>query len=291
MQMAFEPSRLMSSRHQDDLTRVKLKCLDGSLLEFQVFVVTFLGFGANEARKRFVQHLTLSKNQSQWEDPCLPKGLERIESDRSLKGTGQFFNCLELLTPLLNKGQPCPDSPCFFNGVHMPLANFTFHQFLGVSEFWYTFYDVYQLGGPYNSTRMLNYSQNYCQKSWKEIQALQASGSYPSVHDTSRLELQCFKSGWLLNILHEGFGFPKQTTLSPPRSLFESVNQIHEKSVSWTLGAMLIHISESINWPKLKNIQFYYWKWGILFFFFCGFLVCLFAFRRKKEYTELPIRS
>ncbi|KAJ3053470.1 Golgi apyrase, partial [Rhizophlyctis rosea] len=50
-QIAFEPTREMAVLHDDDLTGMKLRSVDGGEMRYKVFVTTFLGFGMNEARR------------------------------------------------------------------------------------------------------------------------------------------------------------------------------------------------------------------------------------------------
>lgn len=254
----------MAKQHFNDLTQVKLWKSDGSPLSFNIFVTTFLEFGANEARRRYLQRLTKANEKTkngasdrtkEILDHCLPQGLSTLEHGVTLKGTGKFDVCVQDVSPLLNKELPCPDKPCFFNGVHIPLKDFRFHRFIGVSEFWYSVYDVFGLGGSYNASTLMAASSKYCSSDWKDIEDGHTKGQFPHVQDMSRLKSQCFKSGWLLNILYEGFGFPRES-LPPPDSrpdrqhdlpvYFESVNEINNFTVSWTLGAVLHQVATSI---------------------------------------------
>ncbi|KAI8917196.1 nucleoside phosphatase family-domain-containing protein [Powellomyces hirtus] len=290
-QIAFEPTADMALRHSDDLTKLKLRFLGGKELTYRVFVTTFLGFGVNEARRRHLEALmteykkhngdtlTLPSSPSNATDaveteagksiaipePCLPLGLQLPTSTIppiSYNGTGEFQTCLSTLLPLLNKSLPCPELPCLFNGVHAPISD-ALH-FLGVSEYWYTSSDVYGLGGAYNHSLFLSSTEKFCAQSWAEITHLHELKKWPSVHDLDRLTLQCFKSAWILNVLHEGLGVPRDHVRVPgdeddngravgvvgegasSDSVFESVNEIGTFGVSWTLGAMLLHIVATI---------------------------------------------
>ena len=280
----------MATRHKNDLTEINLRKFDGSQLSFRVFVTTFLGFGANEARRRYVQLLLdANKNASQPEsilDNCMPHGLKSTEHGATLSGTGRFDSCIQDTVPLLNKELPCPDDPCFFNGVHVPLADFKLHKFLGVSEFWYTSFDVYQLGGVYSPTTMLQASKKYCESSWDSIQSDHVSGKFPHVHDISRLQAQCFKSAWLLNILHKGFGFPKESMENPASTqpMFETINDINNFTVSWTLGAMLLQVSEDMYQDHSIRLadRHMNWQWGLAFLFFISTAIGFSLYYRRK---------
>lgn len=113
-QIAFEPTREMAAIHSDDLTNVKLRSISGQDQNYKVFVTTFLGFGVNEARRRYNES---RRNISTTEDPCVPGGLDGSRSQKS----GDLEACISGLYPLLNKALQCPDNPCLFNGVHAPI--------------------------------------------------------------------------------------------------------------------------------------------------------------------------
>lgn len=256
-QIAFEPSPYMVEQHPTDLTSVKLRTMSGAEFSVSVFVTTFLGFGANEARRRFVKDVLVpsskvvtssSSSDSVFSDPCLPLGLSLSDTSPSsplspspskltLSGSGNLEKCLTQIYPVLNKTVPCSDNPCLLNGVHAPIVDFNNHRFLGVSEYWYSAYDVFHLGGEYSYNKYVEASKQFCSTPWSDIKRGFEEGRYPSVKDMGRLEMQCFKSAWLLSFLHEGLGVPKE-----PQSLssFQSVNSIGDFSLSWTLGAILL---------------------------------------------------
>ncbi|KAI8923093.1 nucleoside phosphatase family-domain-containing protein [Entophlyctis helioformis] len=200
-------------------------------------------------------------------DPCLPTGLvynatlslpappssskAQTFASTTLQGSGSFDSCLAAITPLLNKHIPCHEKPCLFNGVHAPVADFRNHHFIGVSEFWYTAFDVYELGGSYDYQKLLDASRRYCATPWKQVVETHEKTPYPHVEDLDRLRMQCFKSAWVMSVLHDGLGIPKEqpSRSSPsvdPKPHFESVNEIDSFSVSWTLGAILMYASSTV---------------------------------------------
>ncbi|KAI7817516.1 nucleoside phosphatase GDA1/CD39, partial [Gamsiella multidivaricata] len=272
-QIAFEPSPTASEEHANDLTKVSLNTLDGQTLEYHVFVTTFLGYGSNQARRRYVKDYLLSTNkdllespkpgvQITIEDPCLPKNLQLSETHTiphvPLMGSGSFTECLKRVEMLLNKDKECTDVPCLFNGVHTPPIDFNINTFIGVSEYWYSSHDILGLGGAYDYAEFEQKSAEFCNSEWEDIKAR------PDYQGQSqdRLEMQCFKSAWLSNVLHGGFGLPrfgekgaigseeqsnevlekaeesiKNKNWRPP---FQSINAIKDIQVTWTLGAMLL---------------------------------------------------
>src|SRR6266480_3790184 len=77
-QIAFAPNATEATRHADDLKLLRLRTVDGIATEYQVFVTTWLGFGVNEARKRYVETLVTGfagPSTTEMPDPCLPMGL------------------------------------------------------------------------------------------------------------------------------------------------------------------------------------------------------------------------
>jgi Golgi nucleoside diphosphatase len=66
-----------------------------------------------------------------------------------LRGTGDFLACRSLLEPLLNITHDCLEAAyCAFNNMYQPPIDFRKDEFWGLSEFWYTFDDIFSLGTP-----------------------------------------------------------------------------------------------------------------------------------------------
>lgn len=147
-QIAFAPSADEAASHADSLSSVKLRLLSGEDMNFDVFVASWLGYGTNKARERYVglmveeweakgrsKYAAAHSNSSDQQeasipDPCLPTSLTLLEtpklplsalttsstaaelqhaaSPHTLTGTGSFDSCLRSLQPLLNKDLPCP---------------------------------------------------------------------------------------------------------------------------------------------------------------------------------------
>ncbi|ORX61332.1 hypothetical protein DM01DRAFT_1404151 [Hesseltinella vesiculosa] len=275
-QIAFEPDHHQKEEHSSDLTKIHLRTLDGVSLDYEVFVTTFLGYGSNQARRRYLEdrvktlfdHQTTEKpllddqHRLHLDDPCLPLNLDLTDTDSTsvslqLKGTGQFKTCLEATLPLLNKNAECPTEPCLFNGVHTPKIDWSIHQFVGISEYWYSSHDVLGLGGVYDFRQYEEKATQFCGQNWTVI-----LDTHPDWHmqEAQRYQLQCFKSAWMMNVLHGGIEVPRISesddtwmeesiesaetkNWNPP---FQSIDTINDIQVSWTLGAMLLHVANQI---------------------------------------------
>lgn len=184
-QIAFEPS--IDSKNLQD---VRLRLLNGKDINHRVFVTTWLGYGTNQARQRYVgqiieQFEANRKGQNDVvTDPCLPKSLQRTEkpvnpnttnehslSSHILTGGGNFTQCLEQTAPLLNKDAPCLEKPCLFGGKYVPSIDFSVSQFVGVSEYWYSSEHVFGLGGAYDFVQYGRAASEFCMQEWDTIVA------------------------------------------------------------------------------------------------------------------------
>jgi Golgi nucleoside diphosphatase len=243
-QIAFQPTLKLAKTHQDDLQTITIRYTDGSEIELHIFVGTFLGFGVNQARTRYLQ------SYQERDDPCLPLGLI-ISSTIEIEGTGDFLACMDRITPILNKNLKCHENPCLFNGLHAPIENFSNHRFIGISEIWYTTFDVYNIGGQYNYQELYNQSKSYCETKWTDILKQYHANEIQNVETIERLYFHCFKSAYILSILHKGFSFPTEDTS------LESMEKFDGIPVSWTLGAIFMYASSGIHTnPRIQsNLQ------------------------------------
>ncbi|KAG6370064.1 nucleoside phosphatase family-domain-containing protein [Boletus reticuloceps] len=187
-QIAFEPAEEDVVGNEAALVDVRLRLLGGAEIKHKVFVTTWLGYGTNQARERYVAEVIRDAeaagmlddgvDSQQIQDPCLLKDLSLTEKVHSiggptvhhtLVGTGSFTQCLQKTAPLLNKDVPCPDAPCLFNGVHVPRINFASSHFIGVSEYWYSSEHVFGLGGLYDFVQYERAATQFCARDWDGI--------------------------------------------------------------------------------------------------------------------------
>lgn len=281
-QIAFAPNATEAEKHANDLTLLRLRTIDGLPEEYRVFVTTWLGFGANEARRRYVKDLEESYGIDgllEMPDPCLPPGLKMtVDGDilssteepvlkHFLFGTGKFDECLRRTFPLLEKDIPCPDEPCLIHGVHVPAIDFEVNHFIGVSEYWHTTHEVFEMAHKdkaYDFTTYQNRVKEFCEQNWSAIKQGVADKTWgKSVDEHVALEV-CFKASWLINMLHDGIGIPRvgiedmSSSRNGTKELisagknkgfldpFQAVNQIKSTEVSWTMGKMVLYASADI---------------------------------------------
>ncbi|KAG6812416.1 hypothetical protein H0H92_002992 [Tricholoma furcatifolium] len=303
-QIAFEPGNV-SETDSKNLIDVRLRLLGGQEIKHKVFVTTWLGYGTNQARERYVGktiddfEASRTNEEDVVPDPCLPRDLELTEMPfhdkpsgshnsraHRLTGTGSFEQCMQSTAPLLNKTAPCPDSPCLMNGIHVPPIDFSVSHFIGVSEYWYSSEHIFGLGGAYDFVQYERAASEFCSRPWSDImdqheksKALHqlggdgevtkdgeviAVGQWHSSVERSRLEMQCFKAAWIVNVLHEGIGLPRLTDPNGNvttegehvakeaekkglgRPAFQSLDSVGDIAISWTLGKMVLEASKEV---------------------------------------------
>lgn len=279
-QIAFAPNATEAEKHANDLTLLRLRTIDGVPQEYRVFVTTWLGFGVNEARKRYVQKLLEEyaiDAKKEIPDPCLPHGVKLSldgeivpEADldkQHLLGTGAFDECLRRTLPLLEKEKECLDEPCLINGQHVPGIDFDVNHFVGISEYWHTTHEIFEMAHEdksYDFNTYQNRVAEFCSQEWQYIEAAIDDGLYGKKVDEQTAYGVCFKASWLINILHDGIGVPRvgleknPTTHNGTKEVleagkekgylepFQAVNKIKSTEISWTMGKMVLYASADV---------------------------------------------
>lgn len=287
-QIAFAPNTTEAEKHANDLKLVRMRRLDGSAEVYKVFTATWLGFGANKARTRYVESLQDSyesspgKNQ-EIPDPCIPRGLRTTlggnvivdnmaAPGQILVGTGAFDECLRKTFPLLRKDAPCQDRPCLLNGQHVPLIDFDVNHFVGVSEYWHATHGIF--GEEQTAYNMVTYQQavvDFCGRDWSAIETELKKTRKKLEHRAQMAREACFKASWLINMLHDGIGIPRVPLESTPGTginatreamekakskgylnPFRPVDKIEGVEVSWTLGKMLLYAAGQVSPSELS---------------------------------------
>lgn len=285
-QIAFAPNATEAEKHANDLTLLRLRSVGGSAMEYKVFVSTWLGFGVNQARKRYVQALLdASPTAREIPDPCLPSGLRVTQEGKPLDslskgdtgggpelvGTGDFRECLKKTLPLLDKQKACLDTPCLLNGQHAPAIDFDVNHFVGVSEYWHTTHEVFKMAHEDQAYDFKTYQEQveeFCTQSWDSIEKGVAKKKWgKKVDETTALEV-CFKASWLISVLHDGIGVPRVgiEELKGDKNMtkaiidgakekgfvdpFQAVDKIGGVEVSWTLGKMVLYAASEVPTPS-----------------------------------------
>jgi Golgi apyrase len=231
-QIAFAPNATEAEKHANDLTLLRLRTVDGTALEHKVFVTTWLGFGANQARQRYVQALLESSTSEELPDPCLPTGLKvdvtkdgnlleagtgddkdtKEKAAAHLLGTGTFSECLHKTYPLLAKEKECTDMPCLINGQHVPAIDFDVNHFVGVSEYWHTTHEIFEKGHKDKAYDFKTYQERveeFCSQDWEKIEHGIEKEKWGGKVDEEKAREVCFKASWIINMLHDGIGVPR----------------------------------------------------------------------------------
>ena len=286
MQVAFSPKRPSPNDIWNDLYHVRLRTIEGKNQNWRVFVSSWLGFGANDWRKEGLLKVcflttpiltipTLCLRTLVIHEVKHMKSIMNQNKTATFEGQGDLSQCLSAMQPLLRKSEPCKDDPCLFNGMHVPAIDFETDRFVGVSEYWYTANDLFNLGGHYDFEVFSNHVSQYCGSTWETILKDKKHGKYPDVSDKT-LESACFKASWVINILHSGFGLPFNsknsfgldtfTSLQPrdPNSTeldkrtinelvtpFQSVSAIEGTELTWMLGRAVLYASSQI--PPIQS--------------------------------------
>ncbi|KAI2473552.1 nucleoside phosphatase family-domain-containing protein [Annulohypoxylon bovei var. microspora] len=276
-QIAFAPNATVAEEHGNDLKLLRMRSLNGAPKEFKVFTSTWLGFGVNQARQRYVKALVdefLINGEHEVPDPCLPRGLRTNEKGETIKGTskelelvgtGEFDECLRRTKPLLGKDVACEDKPCLFNGQHVPPIDFDVNHFVGVSEYWHTTHGVFANKNDDTAYDFNTYQKKvleFCSQHWEEIESnIEAR---KKDHGKEAQEA-CFKASWLISVLHEGIGIPRYGIEHTPTpginvtkgigeaakekgflNAFQAADEVNNIEISWTLGKMVLYAAGQI---------------------------------------------
>ena len=262
-QLAYEPQFDTIVRHMNDLHTINLVVPGFNRIRKYVYVKSFLGYGVNRAREHYQSSLTSKKadGSESVSDPCLPVGQEENVDNVRLVGSGMFDKCLEAISPILNKSAECPDYPCYMNGIHAPLVDFSQIPLMGMAEFYYT------------STSLLD-GDDETGEAALTFDAYQRFGhstcSRPRTSNESKPgDHSCFKAAWLVSFLYRGI------EVGDKYAKLRVANIIDNIELSWTLGAVLVSLYGEIlpPSPRLASsaLDFLTLMAGGGFFSFFGF--------------------
>lgn len=262
-QITFIPNKTETAKHADseNMKLLRIRTLDGQQTEHNVFSKTWLGFGVNQAFEAHVKKLvgtTDPKTTKKIPNPCAPKGLlttttgdlaNSTTKGLTLQGTGNFTGCLTHAHSLLG---PCKTPACLL-GPQEPAIDFDVNHFVGVSEFLYS-----TQGVLFNSTKG---NKAYDLKTYQAQVEKLCTGNWDTILSNAKTprakrasQWACYKSAWLINVLHDGIGVPrveatpnkKASQTGPFLDAFQPVASIGGVEVSWTLGPMVLYASGQV---------------------------------------------
>lgn len=278
-QIAFAPNMTETDKHANDLTLLRLRNVDGSPQEYRVFVTSWLEFGVREARRRYLEALQTASGSDgikEFPDPCLPAGLRTTIDGKPLHsgdepyllGTGRFEECLRQTFPLLDKDAPCADEPCLLHGTHVPAIDFDVNHFIGISEYWHTTHEIFEMGHKDKAYDFNTYQErvkSFCSQDWDSIERGLLQHRWGKKVDQEMASEICFKASWIINVLHNGIGVPRvglenttgsghngtKEVLSHTKDKgyldpFQAISKIDSTEVSWTLGKMVLYAASQI---------------------------------------------
>lgn len=253
-QISFQPNYTEAEEHDSSLFKLQLTSLDNlgaPDMNYSVFSTSFLGFGIHQLHENYLQNLTNVHEQLQ--DPCYPKGLQ----DDDIVGTGNFSQCMDLTYPLLvdSETTSCSNkasediSSCLLSDS-LPSLDFDVDKFIGVSGYWDAISnmlgidDISQYGNAYDYQSFYLETEKICETPWEELDHYNdedLKGTFSLLSDSELSEL-CFKSSWILNVLHRGLGFPKLDSNSDIKP-FQVLESINGSEFSWTLGRAVLYLT------------------------------------------------
>ncbi|VDM91313.1 unnamed protein product [Litomosoides sigmodontis] len=217
---------------------------------YRLFVATFLGYGVNEALRKYEQKLyndlmvqNTNGNKSSVRDPCLPTNLfKTVKSNDgshfNRKGVGDWDTCVNNMTSLLTgtvTNSKCYAQKCLFGLVRSPPISLSEIELYGFSEYWFSLENVLSMGGQYDFSKTASKARQFCRMKWSTILMQHRNNFYPKA-DEGRLRSQCFKSAWITAVLHEGF------SVSKTHNRFRSILDVNGQEAHWALGALLYHV-------------------------------------------------
>ncbi|KAG7764618.1 hypothetical protein KL946_003298 [Ogataea haglerorum] len=247
IQISFEPNEKETKEHYNQLINLKLATMGQEVanLRYNVYSDSFLGYGLSQMRLKYLRGLArkLEDGKEYVEDPCLAaKRRQTVELDGlevEVRGTGNYGQCNENVYSLIaNKcGDKQEVSSCLLSNTN-PDFNLNSDNFYGVSGYWDTISKLLSYsdkeedyGKIYAYDKMVQETEKICSLNWNELK------DYKDLKK-SELEELCFKSTYLMNLLHNGFG------LNHTRSQFTVNDNVNGSAFTWTLGRAVLYASD-----------------------------------------------
>lgn len=183
-------------------------------------------------------------------NPCTPKGYEStLDSGITLTGSGDFEQCLELLTGVIWPEDKClrgtdraamsKDARCYLDSIeHPPLRG----PFYAMSVYFYALDAVRHLGDvdmpnwpTPTLTEMREAVQSFCSSDWTKAQTWMGR-VHRYTHDHN-VPNRCIEASYIVTLMEHGFGIDANS-----RNVRIALN-IEGHEVEWTLGFLLANVS------------------------------------------------
>jgi|UniRef100_A0A8J9TG60 Golgi nucleoside diphosphatase len=269
----------------EDIMSNLFKLQIGQAKHWNVYAHSFLYYGMNEAIQRFESRLAAGKSSEERliqgiYNPCLPGGTKTdirtdIHLDHGMEtwkyeskfpsgnafyqatlindnATADFDLCMGLTKDLLHleKNDWCDfahQGDCSLAGIYQPdlprQENGNFGEFLAFSNYYHVWQflslpDTASLAQLYNATSFA------CSLNHDNLVSFAAGSNI----DENELDSYCFRSTYVFQLLHNGYGFGMNDTI-------RAVRVIDGHKVGWALGAMLYEIN-SMPWKYVTAKEF-----------------------------------
>jgi hypothetical protein len=260
---------------KEDIMSNLFKLQVGQAKHWNVYAHSFLFYGMNEAIHRFESRLVAEKNtQERLVDgvynPCMPGGSEmEIRSNihvtgnnlmetwdapinsslgdgyyqailKNHKATGDPDLCFQLTKDLLHLEQNmwCEFShkgDCSIAGVYQPklpdMDSEAFGEFVAFSNYHHV-WKFLKLSDVASIEEVESATRKVCAMSHEQVRAWADPKKFPD----SEIDSYCFRSAYVFQLLHNGFGFGMNDTI-------RATNVLNGHKVGWALGAMLYEIN------------------------------------------------
>ncbi|OWB64868.1 hypothetical protein B5S30_g189 [[Candida] boidinii] len=193
---------------------------------------------------------------------------------RKVIGLGDFDKCMESIYPILIESSescsadksPQEVSKCLLSDS-IPEFEYKLNKFYGVSGYWDAMSDILNLNDKKNQGAVYSYESfsketaRICNMKWTDLNKFNDKlkvtprdddddndddvTPFSDLSDNELTEL-CFKSSWVLNVLHRGLGFPKlkeneSLNDSKEKSSIQISDKINGYEFTWTLGRALLY--------------------------------------------------
>ncbi|ODV85846.1 hypothetical protein CANARDRAFT_27928 [[Candida] arabinofermentans NRRL YB-2248] len=262
-QISFQPNKAEMDEHSNQLIRLQLSSLgvEEPDLNYDIFSTSLLGYGISQIHLKYLDSLNnVTESSNVLRDPCSPKGYTETitleEKEYQVVGDGDYDKCNDFIYPLVVKGQDKCDagnrqevSNCLLP-ESIPSFSFEVDNFYGVSGYWDTISKLLDIGDNdqfeeygkiYAYDEIETEAKKICSQDW------QALKSYKSLKE-DELSGLCFKSLYLLNLLHNGLGLDKN---AGDRNKFQVNDKVNGSEFTWTLGRALLYASDE------SSIEYY----------------------------------